>query len=81
MKTSFFKIVLPAFAILLAVGLSFATETTNVSSPAYYNHPVLGVQPVPGGSDCPVSGTISCKYNGYDIFADPALSTPLFIRM
>tara|TARA_R110000868_G_C10803953_1_gene757335 strand:- start:317 stop:562 length:246 start_codon:yes stop_codon:yes gene_type:complete len=78
MKTTFFKTVLPAFAMLLAISLSFATTTETVSPPAYYNHPVLGVQPVPGGSDCPKDGIISCQYNGHDIFAEATLNTPLY---
>ncbi|WP_047419598.1 DUF6520 family protein [Cellulophaga sp. Hel_I_12] len=81
MKRTFFKTVLPAFAILLAVGLSFATTTETISDPAYYNHPVLGVQPVPGGSDCPIEGTIPCKFNGFDTFVDPALTLPYLRQM
>ncbi|MDP5229000.1 MAG: DUF6520 family protein [Cellulophaga sp.] len=80
MKSTFFKTVLPAFAILLAVGLSFATTTENISAPAYYNNPVLGVQPVPGGSDCPENGTIECMYGEFPIYADEGLSVKLFIR-
>jgi hypothetical protein len=81
MKSTFFKTVLPAFAILLAVGLSFATTTETISAPAYYDHPVLGAQPVPGGSDCPIEGTFPCKFNEFDTFADPALTLPFLRRM
>tara|TARA_R110002051_G_scaffold63132_5_gene114911 strand:+ start:8009 stop:8254 length:246 start_codon:yes stop_codon:yes gene_type:complete len=80
MKSTFFKTVLPAFAILLAVGLSFATTTETISAPAYYNHPVLGAQPVPGGSDCPIEGQEPCLYGTYQIFQDEALQIPLQVR-
>tara|TARA_R110000868_G_scaffold54251_1_gene169857 strand:+ start:7846 stop:8091 length:246 start_codon:yes stop_codon:yes gene_type:complete len=80
MKKPFFKIVLPAFAILMAISLSFATTAKEEAAPAYYDHPVLGAQPVPGGSDCPQSGTIECMYGEFPIYADEGLSIKLFIR-
>lgn len=76
MKTSFFKIVLPAFAILLAVGLAFATETGTVSQTAYYQHPD-GVMSVTISDDCEPYGQIDCKYFGNQLYAEPSLSTPL----
>lgn len=76
MKTSFFKIVLPAFAILLAVGLAFATETGTVSQTAYYQHPD-GVKSVTIGDECNPIGQINCTYFGYQLYAEASLSTPL----
>ena len=40
MKSNFLKLVLPAFAILMAVGLAFATEDKPVFQDAYYFDPV-----------------------------------------
>lgn len=81
MKSKFLKIVLPAFAFFLAIGLSFAHDAATVDAdPAYYDHPVLGVQPIPGGSACPQSGVDPCMYNGHRAHADQNLTTPLFIK-
>ncbi|MCK0156351.1 DUF6520 family protein [Cellulophaga sp. F20128] len=80
MKTTFFKTVLPAFAMLLAISLSFATEASTISPPAYYDHPDLGVQPVPGGSDCVQDGNDACLFGTYPIYADESLEIPLGTR-
>lgn len=77
MKTKNFKIVLPAFAILLAIGFAFATEANSINSPAFYNHPDLGAQPVPGGTDCPNIGTKPCLYGDYPVYTDISLETPI----
>lgn len=78
MKTKMFKTVLPAFAIILAVGLSFATEATSSTSQiAYYNHPVLGLQSTMVGDECDADGKIACEFNGYQLYAEPSLSTEL----
>jgi len=76
MKTRFLKLVLPAFAILLAVGLAFATESNTVSQVAYYQTS-SGVMEVTIGDDCEPNGDISCKYFGNQLYAEPSLSTPL----
>lgn len=79
MKTKVFKSILPLFAILLAISLSFATTANStLNEPGYYDHPILGAQPVPGGVDCPQSGTITCKYGTYDVFADQSLTIQLY---
>lgn len=80
MKTKVFKSILPALAILMAIGLSFATELNTVNEPGYYNDPLLGVQAVPGGVDCPPEGSIDCTYNGHKVYADPAMTIELFER-
>lgn len=80
MKTKVFKAVLPVFAMLLAMGMALATETTN-SSPAFYDDPAIpGVQQLTGGTDCPTVGQIPCMYQEFQLFADEDLSTPLFIK-
>ncbi|PIV93651.1 MAG: hypothetical protein COW44_08360 [Flavobacteriaceae bacterium CG17_big_fil_post_rev_8_21_14_2_50_33_15] len=76
MKSKFFKIVLPAFAILLAISLSFATESNRASQIGYYNHPVFGATPVIVNCDAP-SGP-QCLHGQYPVFAEEALETPLF---
>ncbi|MBJ7880976.1 DUF6520 family protein [Gelidibacter salicanalis] len=80
MKTKVFKSVLPIIAVVFAMGLAFATETTN-SSPAFYDDPAIpGVQRLTGGTDCPTVGQIPCMYQDFQLFADEDLSTPLFIK-
>jgi len=76
MKTRFLKLVLPAFAILLAVGLAFATESNTVSQVAYYQGP-NGVMQVTASSDCEPFGKIDCTYFGNQLYAEPTLITPL----
>tara|TARA_R110000868_G_scaffold71713_2_gene209691 strand:+ start:17089 stop:17334 length:246 start_codon:yes stop_codon:yes gene_type:complete len=80
MKTKIFKIVLPAFAILLALGFAFANEAKTMDNPKYYEHPVLGIKEVPIEIDCPEQGETSCTYNGFPVYADSLLTTPLFER-
>lgn len=80
MKITFFKTVLPAFAMLLAISLSFATEASTISPPAYYDHPDLGAQEVPGGSDCIQQGTEACLFGTYPIYADESLEVALHER-
>tara|TARA_R110002096_G_scaffold184984_3_gene363641 strand:- start:4076 stop:4318 length:243 start_codon:yes stop_codon:yes gene_type:complete len=79
MKSKFFKIVLPAFAILLAISLSFATESNRVSQIGYYDHPVFGATPVTVDCDAP-SGP-QCLYGQYPVYEEPGLITPLFKNM
>lgn len=80
MKTKFFKSVLPALAILLAISLSFATTAnTAMNQVGYYDDPFIpGIQEVPGGVDCPTFGEITCKYNGQDVYADQAQTIQLW---
>lgn len=79
MKSTFLKLILPAFAIVLAVGLAFATEETTSSSSqtAYYEHPVLGLQSVTVGNECQDQAGINCTYNGFQLYADMDTSIPL----
>ncbi|TXG39574.1 DUF6520 family protein [Seonamhaeicola maritimus] len=77
MKSKVFKFILPAFALLLAVGFAFAAEDNYVSQTAYYNHPILGVQSVIIGDECQPSGAISCEFNGHQLYQEASLTTPL----
>lgn len=67
MKSNFLKLVLPAFAILLAVGLAFATEDRIVDRPAYYFQPGQGWQPTTVKDACDVEGTIDCTYGPLEL--------------
>ena len=73
MKKPLLKIVLPAFAILLAVGLAFATEENNL--------PYVGYIATQSGyaeiqTDCPNTGQAYC-YEGLDqVFNDKGLTDP-----
>ena len=60
MKAKFFKFLLPAFAILMAVGLAFATENERVAQEAYYFLPGVGWQTVMVEENCSDEGTVPC---------------------
>jgi hypothetical protein len=76
MKSNFLKLVLPAFAILLAVGLAFATEDSSVDQVAYYQTS-SGVQSVTIGDECQPNNEIDCKYLGFQLYAEASLTTKL----
>lgn len=80
MKSKIFRFVLPAFALFLAVSFAFATEANNTVTTQYYDHPILGAQEVPISLDCPTEGTTTCKYNGFNVYADQGLSISLYER-
>lgn len=72
MKTNFFKSVLPVFAVLVAVGFSFATESVKVYQEAYYNHPSLGWQSVVADPNCGVSGNTACTFQDIQLYSQPS---------
>ncbi|WP_308993907.1 DUF6520 family protein [Mariniflexile litorale] len=76
MTSKFFKIVLPAFAILLAISLSFATQANSTSQIGYYDHPAFGPTQVTVSCDAP-SGD-PCMFGQYRVYAEQELITPLF---
>lgn len=76
MKKHLLKIVLPAFAILLAVGLAFATDRTAVDQVAYYQDS-SGVQSVTIGDECQPDNQIDCMYDGYQLYKEESLDTKL----
>ncbi|WP_375587492.1 DUF6520 family protein [Flagellimonas aurea] len=78
MKSKFLKLVLPAFAILMAVGLAFATEDRPVPKIGYYEHPTLGWQEVTVDDNCGESGSIACTAFDQQVYSEPDdESTPL----
>ncbi|WP_108424505.1 DUF6520 family protein [Flagellimonas amoyensis] len=77
MKSNFLKLVLPAFAILLAVGIAFATEESNLMQPGYADTPS---GPLPVQTDCLDEGQIQCKAGAYFVYKDIDLSDPLYER-
>ena len=68
MKSNVLKIVLPAFAILLAISLSFATESLELSQTGYYDDPFIpGIQSTT--TNCTVTGTGDlCKVGIYQLY-------------
>lgn len=68
---------LPAFAIVLAIGLAFATESDTPSQTAYYQHPILGVQSTTVGDECFFGSEFPCTYNGYQLYKEPELINDL----
>lgn len=70
MKAKFFKLLLPAFAILMAVGLAFATEDEPVAQVAHYFLPGQGWQTVMVEDDCGASGNEACEYNGIQLYSE-----------
>ena len=77
MKTKFLKFILPAFAIMMAIGLAFASEAETVYQTAYYNHPALGWQSVTAEADCGAMGDIPCTFNGNQLYAQPSYNSTL----
>lgn len=71
MKTKFFKLLLPAFAILMAVGLAFATEESPVVQQGYYFLPGVGWQTVMVEENCSDEGTVPCEINGNQLYSQP----------
>jgi len=79
MKKHLLKIVLPAFAIVMAVGLAFATEESNLPQTGYYNHPTFGLQTIE--TDCLDSGEEPCMVDDqYPVYKNQGLSIPLYER-
>lgn len=72
MKSNFLKLVLPAFAILLAVGLAFATEDTPVFRTAYYHIPNDDWYSTTVGEECQVQGGNPCMFEEYQLYAGPS---------
>jgi len=76
MKSNFLKLVLPAFAILLSVGLAFATEESNLMQPGYADTPD-GPEYVE--TDCvEETSEIRCTSGVYLVYKDEGLSIPLY---
>ena len=80
MKTKFFKLFLPAFAILMAVGLAFATEDKTVDRVAYYNVPSQGWQSTMVDESCDAIGNISCKIGIYQLYDEPDFSSTQLLK-
>ncbi|MEQ5790635.1 hypothetical protein J4E06_06210 [Muricauda sp. NFXS6] len=73
MKSKFLKLVLPAFAILLAVGLAFATEDKNVLQDAHYYDAVdQEWKSVTAEEGCGEIGNTPCLYEGYQLYSMPS---------
>lgn len=78
MKTKVFKNVMPVFVMLLAIGLSFATNASP-DQVGYYDDPsVPGIQEVI--TNCSLDGEVECKVDGFQVYSDPGLLQPLFLR-
>ena len=77
-ENEFLKLVLPAFAILMAVGLAFATEDQVVVQDAHYYIPGQGWETIQVDDACYQGGSNPCKFNGMQLYAERDLgSTPL----
>lgn len=79
MKSNFLKLVLPAFAILLAVGLAFATEEKVAFQQGhYYDTSAQQWKSITVEEDCDEYGAYPCLYDGYQLYSMPSFgSTPL----
>lgn len=75
MKTKFFKLLLPAFAILMAVGLAFATEESPVVQQGYYFHPINGWQSTTVDANCLEGNEILCTQDGYQLYEAPSFAS------
>lgn len=77
MKSKVFKTILPAFAILLAISLSFATESNRVSQIGYYFDSNLG-EIVSTTVDCNSTSPDPCEVNDHQVFAERQLLNALY---
>ncbi|WP_338357332.1 DUF6520 family protein [Yeosuana marina] len=77
MKTKVLKSVLPILAIIMAIGLAFATEATNSSQIGYYFDPNTGAI-VSTPVDCNSTTQIPCKIDNNQVYAEEELLTPLY---
>jgi hypothetical protein len=71
MKAKFFKLLLPAFAILMAVGLAFATEDERTVQEAHYFLPGQGWQSTMVEDDCFQGNNLPCEINGIQLYSEP----------
>ena len=68
MKSKFLKVILPAFAIMLAIGLSSFTAN-DTSQIGYYDDPFEGPKQVPGLVDCGVEVSQDpCLHQGLQVY-------------
>lgn len=79
MKTKVFKAILPLFAMVMAVGMAFATKSFDTNRPGYILTPT-GPMEVPGGVYCDTQVNAPCLYLGQQVFADKEGNIPLFIK-
>jgi hypothetical protein len=70
MKKYLLKLVLPAFAILLAVGLAFATEEKPFEAYGHYLHPINGWTTVEVDPGCLTGSQIACTEDGFQLYAE-----------
>ncbi|MFD0991142.1 DUF6520 family protein [Mariniflexile jejuense] len=76
MKTKVFKFMLPALAMVLAIGLSFATEAKRSAQTGYYDDPFIpGVQSIITDCEKQPSGDLCQTEEGYQLFDTPALNS------
>lgn len=80
MKTKFLKPVLPALALLMAIGLAFATEDQMVFRTAHYYIPGDGWQSTIVDNACDVDGEIPCEYQGYQLYAAPNFGSDQLVK-
>ena len=72
MKTKKNKFVLPVFAMLLAAGFAFASESKVVERDAYYNIPgTANWGHTTVGEECYTGGAVPCKFLGQQLYAAP----------
>ena len=73
MKTNILKTVLPFFALLLAVGLSFAVEAKRVNQIGYFEDPVFGLQSIETDCEKQENGNLCKTAEGYQLYATEQL--------
>lgn len=74
MKKHLLKIVLPAFAILLAVGLAFANEADSFLETGYIQGPS---GPIQVQVDCKSQIQDPCIYLGQQVYENPDYTKPM----
>lgn len=75
MKTKLLKSVLPTLAIVLAMGLAFASEHKIVEREAHYYLPGQGWQTIMVTSACQDDGKIACTFGGLQLYSEDSFAS------
>ena len=79
MKKNLLKLVLPAFAILLAVGLAFGSEERTDEYEGHYLDDFGVWRTIKVEPECHTGSLIACTYDGHQLYAEQShTSQPLY---
>lgn len=80
MKTKVFKSVLPLLVMILAIGLSFATQSPTVDQLGYFQNSLSEWQSIVVGPECGLTGDEPCLYMDKQLYTQPDIDSPAFLK-